>query len=131
MNYMEFVNDSYVSWNIEHSFNGFFFNRIPLFKKLKLREVATFKGIWGSLSNGNNPDLNHSLIQFIKKPDGQAQTFTLNSKPYMEASFGVSNIFKVIRIDLLKRLNYLDHPDVPQLFGVKGLGIRFKAGFDF
>jgi hypothetical protein len=131
MNYLEFVNDSYVSWNIQHNFNGFFFNKIPLFKKLKLREVMTFKGIWGNLNDSNNPGLNPSLIQFVKTPDGRAQTFTLRSKPYMEASVGVANIFKALRIDLLKKLNYLDHPDVPKLFGVKGLGLRFGAELNF
>ena len=131
MNYLEFASDYYWGWNVEHYFNGFIFNKIPLLKKLKLREVITFKGIWGNLSDQNNPTINKNLIQFIKNANGQVETTTLKSKPYMEASIGVLNIFKVGRIDLVKRLNYLDAPNVPVLFGAKGLGIRCMLSFEF
>lgn len=131
MNFLEFTNDAYVSWNIQHYFNGFIFNKIPLFKKLKLREVITFKGVWGSLRDANNPNLSPELIQFTRDVNGAQETFTLDEKPYMEASVGVTNIFKVGRIDLVKRLNYLDNPNVPTLFGSKGLGIRFMVKFEF
>ena len=39
MNVEEFVSDHYVGLNIDHYFNGFFFNKIPLLKKLRLREL--------------------------------------------------------------------------------------------
>ncbi len=84
----EFANDAYVSWKTEHFFNGFIFNKIPLFKRLNLREVITFKGVWGNLSDKNNPLKNPGLIQFINNEDGRQQTFTLESKPFMEASAG-------------------------------------------
>jgi hypothetical protein len=131
MNYLEFASDSYFSWNIEHFFNGFIFNKIPLLKHLKLREVITFKGVWGQLSDQNNPNINKGLIQFIENENGQQETSSLQGKPYMEASIGVLNIFKVGRIDLVKRLNYLDAPNLPILFGTKGLGIRFMLRFEF
>jgi hypothetical protein len=38
---------------------------------------------------------------------------------------GIANIFKLIRLDVVKRLAYLDHPEVSQ-WGIRG---RFK--FDF
>lgn len=131
MNFLEFTNDAYVSWNMQHYFNGFIFNKIPLLKKLKLREVITFKGVWGSLRDANNPNLNPELIQFTRDATGQLETFTLDDKPYMEASVGITNIFKVGRVDLVQRLNYLDNPNVPSLFGVEGLGIRFMVKFEF
>lgn len=131
MNYLEFASDTYLGWNIEHYFNGFIFNKIPLLKRLKLREVITFKGVWGNLSDKNNPNITKDLIQFIENANGQVETTTLRSKPYMEASVGVLNIFKVGRIDLVKRLTYLDAPNVPVLFGSKGLGIRFMLRFEF
>ncbi len=131
MNYLEFASDSYLSWNIEHFFNGFIFNKIPLLKRLKLREVITFKGVWGRLSDQNNPTINKQLVQFIQNSNGQVETTTLRSKPYMEASVGVLNILKFGRLDLVKRLNYLDAPNVPALFGSKGLGIRFMLQFEF
>lgn len=131
MNYLEFTSDAYLSWNIEHYFNGFIFNKIPLLKQLKFREVITFKGVWGSLSDQNNPTINKDLIQFIQNTNGEVETTTLQSKPYMEASVGILNILKFGRIDLVKRLTYLDAPNVPVLFGAKGLGIRFMLRFEF
>ena len=131
MNFLEFVSDQYVSINIRHYFNGFFFNKIPLLRKLKLREVATFKGLWGGLTDINNPQLDKSLVQFSETEEGVPLTYTLEDKPYMEASVGVSNIFKILRVDLVKRLTYLDLPNTPHLWGVDGLGIRARAVLEF
>lgn len=130
MNYQEFVNDVFVWAGVEHYLNGFFFNRIPLFRKLKLREVISFKGIYGQLSDQNNPLKNPELIQFVEE-DGRPITYTLEDRPYMEASAGVMNIFKFGRIDMVKRLNYLENPEVPEMFGVKGLSMRIKMSFSF
>ena len=131
MNFLEFVSDSYVFFRMEHFFKGFFFNKVPLFKKLKLREIATFKLVMGSLSDRNNPNLDPSLPQFEQRVDGTFLTHTFDGTPYMEGSIGVTNIFKFLRVDLVKRLNYLDNPDIPELFGVKGLGIRARVKVEF
>lgn len=131
MNFLEFVTDQFVSFNAEHYFFGYFLNRIPLIRSLKLREIVTFKAFYGSLSDEHNPNLNPSLLQFPVDADGNTSTFLLGKAPYMEASFGVSNIFKVFRVDLVQRLNYLDHPNVPALFGNKGLGLRVRTLVEF
>jgi len=125
MNFMEFVSDQYVSLQINHSFNGFFFNKIPLLKRLKLREVMTFKALYGSLSNRNNPDLNPDLFKFPSDVNGIPLTYTLGRKPYIEASVGVSNIFKLFRVDIIKRITYLNNPNVTSL----GLRVMFKLDF--
>ncbi len=130
MNYQEFVNDAFIWSGVEHYLNGFFFNKIPLFRRLKLREVVSFKGIYGGLSNKNDPRKNPELIQFIEE-DGKSITNTLEDKPYLEASVGVMNIFKFGRIDLVRRLTYLDNPEVPEMFGVKGLSMRIKMSASF
>ena len=130
MNYQEFVNDAFVWAGAEHYLNGFFFNRIPLFRRLKLREVVSFKGIYGRLSDQNDPRVNEELIQFIED-DGREITYTLEDKPYLEASVGIMNIFKFGRIDMVRRLTYLDRPDVPEMFGVKGMSIRIKMSASF
>src|SRR5690606_21215017 len=39
MNFMEFMSDHYAAVNVQYYMNGFLFNKIPLIKKLKLREV--------------------------------------------------------------------------------------------
>jgi hypothetical protein len=125
MNFLEFVSDKYVSINIDQHFQGFFFNKIPLFKQLKWREVASFKAIRGGLSDQNNPALNPSLFQFPVTSTGAPITYALGSQPYMEGSVGVENIFKLLRVDLVRRFTYLDHPQVAQY------GIRARIKFEF
>lgn len=125
MNFLEFVSDHYASVTIDHSFNGFFFNKIPLLKKLKWREAVSFKALYGGLRSENDPKQNPALYQFPVDARGVPYTYTLNQTPYAEASVGISNVLKFFRVDLVKRLNYLDHPNVSQW------GIRARATFDF
>jgi hypothetical protein len=124
MNFLEFVSDQYVSLNIDHSFNGFFFNKIPLLKKLKFREVATLKILYGGVTDRNNPDLNPDLFNYPVASDGSPLTFTLEKKPYIEASLGCSNIFRIFRVDVIKRFTYLDQPNV------SSIGVRVQVRFD-
>ena len=125
MNFLEFVSDHYASLNIDHNFNGFFFNKVPLLKKLKLRESVSFKILYGGLRDENNPAYDQSLLLFPTTATGAAMTNTLDKEPYMEGSVGVGNIFKLLRVDLVKRFNYLDHPVVSEW------GIRARVKFDF
>ena len=125
MNFLEFVSDRYASINIDHNFNGFFFNKIPLLNKLKLREVMSFKGLYGGLRAENNPFANISSMRFVQNEDGVAITNSLNRGPYMEGSVGVGNIFKILRVDLVKRFSYLNNPMVSEW------GIRSRVKFDF
>lgn len=131
MNFLEFATDQFASIKMEHFFYGYFLNRIPLIRRLKLRELITFKAVYGSLSDANNPDLNPDHIQFAKDADGQPTTFVLGKEPYMEASIGLTNILKFLRVDLVQRLNYLDQPNLPTLFGRKGMGIRATFVVEF
>lgn len=113
MNYYEFASDQYVSLYYEHHFQGIFLNHFPILRRLKWREVATAKYLIGSISNQN--------MQVLQFPAGLGEV----SKPYMEVSVGVENIFKVIRVDALWRLTHLDNPNI-QPFGVRvGLQIIF------
>lgn len=125
MNFLEFVGDSYASTRWDFYFNGFFLNKIPVLKKLKLREVATLKVLYGGLRDENNPAKNPELLKFPTDTDGQPLTYGLSKEPYIEASVGLANIFKLIRVDLVKRITYLDHPDVAKL------GIRALIQFQF
>ncbi|MBK9255732.1 MAG: carboxypeptidase-like regulatory domain-containing protein [Saprospiraceae bacterium] len=131
MNFLEFSTDQYASINIEHFFFGRFLNQVPLIKKLKLREVVTFKALYGSTSAKNNPNLHSELVQLPKDENGQTTTFLLDGRPYIEASIGVTNIFKMFRVDLVRRFNYLENPNLPTLFGSKGWGIRARIHLEF
>jgi hypothetical protein len=124
MNFLEFVSDQYVSINIDHCFNGFIFNKIPLIKKFKLREIVTCKVLYGSISNQNDPSLQNSLFKFPTDKAGIPLTYSLMTKPYIEAGVGVSNVFKIFRIDLIKRFTYIDNPNVSDF------GIRVVFRFD-
>ena len=124
MNFQEFVSDHFVGLIIDHHFNGLFFNRVPLLKKLKLRELVSAKFIWGGVRNENNPNLDPSLIKY-PEVGGAPTTFSLSKQPYVEGSVGIGNIFKLLRVDLVKRFNYLDNPFVTPL------GVRAMLKFDF
>lgn len=110
MNYMEFMSDHYASLSVEHLFNGLFFNRIPLVKKLKWREIGGLKILYGGVRKENNPTYNQNILKLPYAADGP--TYFLSGKPYVELSAGVSNIFKILRVDFLKRMTYLDHPGI-------------------
>jgi len=125
MNFLEFVGDRYESINIDQHFVGFFLNKVPLLKKLQWREVLSFKAAWGGLSSTNDPALNSSLYQFPVTATGQPITYALRGTPYMEGGVGIENIFKFMRVDLVRRFDYLDHPNVTPY------GIRARVKFDF
>jgi hypothetical protein len=128
INNMEFLNDRYASLDVSWDLNGKIFNRIPLLKKLKWREAIGFKMLYGHLTDKNNP-LKHpgdgELFLFPTR-DGRPTSFVMDSKtPYMECSVGIHNIFKILHIDYVRRLNYLDHPDANKW------GVRFMVMMTF
>ncbi len=125
MNFLEFVSDKYASVNITHNFAGFFFNRIPLIRRFNLREIVTFKALWGGLDAHNRPGTDPNLLLFPVNDHGETLTYFLGNKPYVEASVGVSNIFKCLRFDVIRRFTYLDHP------GISPLALRAKIQVEF
>jgi Family of unknown function (DUF5686)/CarboxypepD_reg-like domain len=124
MNFLEFVSDHYAGADIEHHFNGFIFNKVPLLKRLKWREILTAKVLYGGIRAENDPSKNTTSMKFPTM-NGQTSTFALGSQPYIEAGFGIGNIFKLLRVDAIERFSYLDHPMVPRY------GIRAQLKFDY
>jgi Family of unknown function (DUF5686)/CarboxypepD_reg-like domain len=124
MNIGEFVSDHYAGINIDHFFGGFFLNKIPGIKRLRLREVIAAKILYGGLRDENNPAVNPSQMKF-PLTNGLLSTYSLGAKPYVEASVGIYNILSIFRLDLVKRFTYLDHPNV------SGLGLRISTNFNF
>lgn len=124
MNFLEFVSDQYFSINIDHSFNGFILNKIPMLKKLKLREVVTAKVLYGGITNTNDPSQDSGLFRFPTGSNGIPLTYTLSKMPYIEGSIGVSNLFRILRIDLIKRFTYIHNPDI------QTLGVRVQIRLD-
>ena len=103
---MEFLNDRFASLYISWDFNGKIFNRIPLLKKLKWREYIGFRCLWGGLSDKNNPFLNQNSGSDILMLFPEGCHVMDSKKPYYELSVGIHNIFKLIHVEYVRRLNY-------------------------
>ena len=117
LDFYEFATDTYTSLHLEHNFNGRIFSRIPLLRKTKLRTVIGFKAFWGQLSEENR----------ALSTTGNTVEIPLiapSSKPYYEYSVGVDNIFKLLRVDLNYRGNYLENANARK-FGITA-GVKFS-----
>ncbi len=118
MNYFEFVSDEYASAFVSHHFDGFFLNRIPLLRKLKLREVATARAVVGKVSDTNrNAIIFPEKLYTFNKIGANSSLFS-NNKPYVEVAAGIENILKFFRVDAVWRLSYLNHPNIAK-FGIR------------
>ena len=115
LDFYEFVTDTYATLHLEHNFNGRLFSRIPLLRKLNLREIVGLRGAWGELSDENIALSAPTNIPLLAPTD----------QIYWEYSFGIGNIFKIFRIDFNFRGNYFDNPDARR-FSVRG-----SFGFSF
>jgi len=107
MKYYEFASDQYASVGVFHHFEGLLFNKVPLIKKLKWREVVTGKALWGSVN-----DRNRNTLIFPSTLNA------LGTDPYVELTAGIENIFKVFRVDFLYRATY-QNPKASNNIGVK------------
>ena len=103
----EFASDKYVALWIDHHFDGFIFNKIPYFSKLKLREVICVKALWGGMSKNNKKTLQLPKDLYIPGPI-----------PYIECGFAIENIFKILRVDFIWRATYRYSPGAPK-WGIK------------
>ena len=113
LNFLEFVCDRYTGGYIEHHWDGFIMNKIPLVKKINLRLVTSGRLAYGSLSQRHESNMIYP--DFIRR---------FNRVPYAETTVGVENIFKFFRVDLVWRMTYLDSQTNP-------LGIRAKFALIF
>ena len=143
INNMEFLNDRYASLQTSWDLNGKIFNRIPLLKKLKWREFIGVNVLWGKLTDKNNPFLAQNqnsdiLMDFpaYYNADGTYRigedgnpiyrSYVMDPKrPYVEAIVGIHNIFKLVHVEYVRRLNYLDLPTSTKW------GIRFMFRVTF
>jgi hypothetical protein len=116
INNMEFLNDRYASLLVSWNMQGKLFNRIPLIKKLKWREYFGVKCLWGQLTDKNNPFLeanqkDEKLMMFPGHYRANG-VFDYSSNvmdpkiPYVEISVGIHNIFKLLHVEYVRRLNY-------------------------
>lgn len=125
INNMEFLNDRYASVDVWWNMNGKILNRIPLVSRLKWREYIGFKCLWGNLTEKNNPyaQMNQGSERLMHFPEG---TYVMDhKKPYWELVAGISNIFKVLSVQYVRRMNYNELPTAHKN------GVRIKLMFRF
>ena len=125
INNMEFPTDRFLSGQVNWDLNGKILNRIPLLRKLKWREWIGFRVLWGELSDKNNPYKEHNVGNPILMyfPEG---CYVIDPKrPYMELSLGLHNIFKIIHVEYIRRLNYNELPTAQKH------GVRFMVRATF
>jgi len=128
MSYGEFVLDEslelFASWHM----NGIILNKIPLIKRLQWRTVLSGCAAFGNFDDEKNgfydPLVNPNGILFDMPGNGPPVVFNTLSydKPYVELSFGIENIFRFLRVDLVHRLAYLENADARRL-AVKVSGV--------
>lgn len=123
MNALEFATDQYAQLNLTWHMKGLIFNRIPLIKHLKLREIIVLNGLVGSLSDKNDPALCHAGL--FKLPEG---TGPMNGVPFLEVGAGIENIFQMFRVVYYYRVT---HRDNNLTWLGKWGGIRFGVYTDF
>jgi hypothetical protein len=104
MNFYEFVSDRYASLQVQHNFEGLLFNRIPGIRNLGWRLTANAGLLVGTLSTENQ-----ALIVNRATPDGRPPVKFGHldpSRPYIEAGYGIENIFHFLKIVAVHRLTY-------------------------
>lgn len=143
MYFYEFAADRYVVAGFDHHFEGYLFNKLPLLRwvlhKLKVKEVVSLRFGMGTMTETNRrintPEKDarfsgtegitsnlHDMLR-VKTPDKQ---------PYWEVGVGMENIFKILRVDFIWRLNYLD-PYAPKYLSNYNFnfGVRLYASISF
>lgn len=125
---LEFLNDRYLSVMYQWDLNGKIFNRIPLLRRLKWREMVGVNLLWGDLTDKNNPFKTGDPTNIFYFPghfrqDGsyECNTVVMDKKtPYIELRLGIHNIFKLIHIEYVRRLTYRDNPETNS-WGIRGM----------
>lgn len=129
MRYGEFIADKSLTLFLTFRQEGFILDKIPLIKRLRLRSAATLGLAGGGFDHKVNgvydPVLNPKGI--LSAVDAKGHPITMfntleSSLPYVEVSYGIENIFRLIRLDAFHRLTYLEaneNGEKPKAFGLK------------
>ncbi|WP_297090164.1 DUF5686 and carboxypeptidase-like regulatory domain-containing protein [uncultured Draconibacterium sp.] len=111
-----FAHNVYTNVHLDWVGGGIVFNRLPLIKKLKLREMVSLKAHYGDRTSSYKP--------VFDLPQAFSQDLTA---PYAEIGVGITNIFKVLRVEYIHQLGstYMDRSFTDNS------GIRFRAEMSF
>jgi hypothetical protein len=116
LHFASFAHNLYTNTHLHFNGGGVILNKIPLVRKMKLREIVSFKCHYGRLTD--------SYKGVFDLPDYYTNDF---KSPYTEIGFGVTNIFKVLRVEYVHQFdsqyrnrNFTDNS-----------GFRFRAEMSF
>lgn len=115
LNHASFASNVYTNAYFSLNGGGVVFNKIPLINRLNLRESVSFKAFYGQLNGGN---------ESTKLPEG---IFAAPHTPYMEVGMGVSNIFKFLRVEYVRRVD--NHSVLDRVSSKNGIRMRFQVSF--
>lgn len=100
MNHFEYPMDTYLSLHTELITNGIIFNQLPILKHLNIREMATYRIGYGTLSN--------SQTRWMDFPPNS----TPMKRPYSEISVGFTNFLKILTFQSVWRLSDLNKKNI-------------------
>ncbi len=116
LHHTSFVADLYANLHLSLNGKGVLLSKIPLVKKLNLRESLSFKAFWGGLVGDHSNGI--EIPQYLKAPFNE---------PYMEMGFGITNIFKVLRVEYITRIN--SGNQFNKVSAKHGLRLRLEVSF--
>lgn len=93
LHHASFAHNLYTNVHLDYNGGGVILNRIPLIKRFKLREMVSLKCHYG--------ELNNSYKAVFDLPDYYSNE---QNKPYAEMGIGLTNIFKVLRVEYVHQL---------------------------
>ncbi len=123
INEFEFAMDTYGMLFLDHHFDGLLLHNIGIFRKWKIRSVANFRMMMGSMNAANRAANEMNLFENTILED-EVRVVVPDERPYMEGGVGVENIFRFLRLDAMWKLSY-HRPDAPDW------GIRANFHFKF
>jgi len=116
LHHATFAHNLYANTHLEFSGGGIILNHIPIVRRLKLREMFSIKSHYGALNN--------AYKGVFDLPEYYNNKLTY---PYVEMGIGLSNIFKVIRVEYVRQVGmYYKNNNL-----ANKNGIRFRAELSF
>ncbi len=116
LNYASFAHNLYTNIHLNLNGGGILFNRAPLLSSLNLREIVSLKCHYGTRTK--------QLENTIDVPEFYNHKQT---KPYAELGFGITNIFKVLRVEYVR---VLGNKEAINNYAIKhGIRMRFEVMF--